>query len=70
MDIGYVAASDVTNCTENAEITGIVVTSGNVHVSKSEGGALHIEMNGGHLNGHYIMSSVSFSNCHKFRMPR
>ena len=53
---------DVTNCTENAEVMGIVVTSGNVHVSKSEGGALHIEMNGGHLNGHYMMSSVSFSN--------
>ena len=62
MDISDVAASNVTKCKEFAQATGIIVTLGNVHMSKTQGGALHIETNGGHLDECDLMSSVSFRN--------
>ena len=62
MDISDVATSDVTKCTEIAHTTKDVVTSGNLHISKSQGGGMDIETNGGHLDGCALMSSVSFKN--------
>ena len=62
MDISDVAASDVTKCTELAHSTKQLVSCGNLHILKSQGGAINIETNGGHLHGHCLMSSASFGN--------
>ena len=62
MDISDVATSDLTKCTEIAHTTQYLVTSGNLYISKSQGGGMNIETNGGHLDGHALMSSISFKN--------
>ena len=62
MDISDVAASDVTKCTELTHSTKQLVSCGYLHILKSQGGAINIETNGGHLHGHCLMFSGSFSN--------
>ena len=62
VDVSDVAASDVTKCTELAHSTKQLVSCGNLHILKSQGGAINIETNGGHLHGHCLMSSASFGN--------